>query len=859
MAQASRRKARRRAPGAGQPIHWPAIAAYLNGRGEKLLPLYRDLVAAFGRGELPGRCPDQATFYRGFPKVRDAQPQAPAPPADAPAPRRRPKKAGSPRLRAAVARLETTRGDHEAAAKALVEAGRFSRDDQLRYQDKMKRSDGRYLTAAAAKGPAAVEALAAEIEHVTTTYRERAAVGDAFSVHALATASDRPAEIVLINDIDPDNPVFGTGEPSHSSRARHEAPQPAHGQIIGHTRERHDQVCAAARATMITPVLNGAKNAKEAERYWRAEFAKVVSAPGHMGIEGITRDICRKYRNVSERQIFRWIAAVRAGREQAFRLGLPEPSLISTLLHDYPEERRGPRFPALKAEVQQLFKDNPGWTPDNIAEHLREAGKWTSRWNRTIERYIEEIPDRQRALARGGPAGPEILRTRLIRQASHPNHVWHMDHSWISQELVLPGFKGPFRDEVTRAYALMQFALEDRNLAGWVERKAVQGIWMTKIIDLCTRKVLAIRLWPSAPNTRTTLLALRDAVELYGLPDILYTDNGSDLKNHTMRAVLQAAEILEVHSHPWTPQGGGADERGHLTIKTKILPHLAGWCGGKRKEWHVDDLLTLPDLEREIWNKVDAWMNGREHSTTRRIPNRHYEEEIGARPLSGTGRREVSPEVWLPLLTVMDDVVLHNYGIALGGHKYYHESFGSLMKGRALRVYRDPYRPRFAHVALPRPDGTLHYLGMAERYTHPESPPPAAWVQAQEEARWRKEQDRLATDRARVRLAEERVEAARLIGEVDGPRLAAATPELALIGGGRPMLALPPPANGGQPEPAASTQDEPAETEPVLPAAAQSPAQRRPRSTQGTPETSLDGYLRPGRKNTPALINPFED
>ncbi|MBB4637512.1 DDE-type integrase/transposase/recombinase [Longimicrobium terrae] len=862
MTMVRRSRKRRNPPTAGQPIDWPAIAAYLDGRDGKLLPLYRDLTAAYARGELPGRCPDQATFYRGFPRARDAQPRPPAVAGGVPVPRRRLKTAGSPRLRAAVARLETARVEHEAAARTLVEAGRFGREDQQRYKDRIMRSDGRFLTAAAAKGAAAVEGMATELEHVTATYRERAAENNV--ALTIPTLPGRPAEVTLVNGIDPDDPVFGTGERSPAGGPRHVAPQPQYGKVIGHVRERHDTECAAARATIIAPVLNGAMGVGEAARFWRAEFARVASTAGHPGLDSIPATLCRKYRNVSERQIFRWAALIRVERERTARLGLPEVSITAALLHRYPEERCISKSSKLKTRAQQVFLDNPGWTPTNVVDHLRESGAQAS--SRTILRYIAEIPDRERALKRGGPAGPEILRTRLIRQAPYPNRVWHMDHSWITQELVMPGYKGPFEDDVTRAYARMRFALEDRNTAGWVERTAVQGIWMTKIIDLCTRKVLAIRLWPHAPNTRTTLLALRDAIEMYGLPDVLYTDNGSDLKNHTVRAALKAAEIIEVHSRPWTPQGGGADERGHLTIKSKILPHLPGWCGGKQKDWHVDDLLTLPELEKAIWDKVDGWMNGREHSTTRRIPNKHYEEEIGARPLGGTGRREVSPETWLPLLLVTDNAVLHGYGIEFGGHRYHHESFSSLMNGRTVRIYRDPYRPRFVDVALPGPDGTLRYLGRAERYTHPESPPPPAWVQAQEEARWREKQDQLGRERDQVRMAEQRVEKAALIGEAEGSALAAAVLRPSLARAAKSLLAPPPapvddtavralPA-GGDADPSLDTDAAPMAG--LVPVRAHRP--RRARSGQNVPETeSVDAHPHSRGGKTPLLANPFED
>jgi hypothetical protein len=854
MPRARTRRSKGRGNGVAQPIHWRAIGDFLKDRSGNPLQLYREVSEAYARGDLPGRCPHRATFYRRCRDLQDSAPQCP----EAPAPTlaRAPRRAGSPKLRAAIARLEQARAEHEAAARALVEIGLFGTDDRLRLDERMKRSSGRSLTKAAAQGAAAIEAIAADIEHVTETFRRRATTPSPTATEPTEHLPVAPP--FLVNGVDPADPVFGTGSQVVSDSQRHTLPQPRHGQVLTRTRSASGNATTAAKGTLIAPVLNGRMTPREAAAYWRAEFSKVLSAAGHPGTEGISRELCRKYRKLSQRQIERWLARVREDRKLAARVGLPDPSIASSLSHAYPDSRRGPEWPELRRKAQEVFKNNPGWTAGNVADHLRDTGEWQGTDNRLIERYIAEIPDRDRAEARGGPAGPEILKKRLIRQAPYPNHVWHIDHSWIDKEIVAPDYTGPFEDEVTRAYGLMSFAMEDRNLAGWVARKVVRGMWMTKIVDLCTRKSLVIRLWPCAPNTRTTLLALRDAIERYGIPDVFYSDNGSDLKNHVVRAVLKAVGIYEVHSRPWTPQGGGANERSHLTIATRVLPHLRGWCGGAVRQWDPADLHTQEELESLIREKTETLINERVHSTTRRIPNRHYEEEIGARPLGGAGRREVEPEAWLPLLTVTEDAVLHDYGVELMGHRFYHESFGDVMEGRTLRVYHDPYKPRYAHVALPGPDGAVRYLGLAERYTHPDSPPPTAWMQAQQEARWREAQrDQLAA-REQIRIAEQRTESAKLAGETEGRRLAATAPELRLLVPPPPMLALPPASSG----PAPTDQGLSAEAIPVDSAGAtpQHGKRKQKHVRAVTPSTEAPACLPArGREQPAVLINPYLD
>lgn len=277
------------------------------------------------------------------------------------------------------------------------------------------------------------------------------------------------------------------------------------------------------------------------------------------------------------------------------------------------------------------------------------------------------------------------------------------------------------------------------------------------------------------------------------------------------------------------------------------------------RRWDAADLYTHPELEALIRDKAEVLINEQVNSTTRRIPNRHYEEEIGGRSLAGAGRREVEPEAWLPLLTVTEEAVLHNYGIELFGHRYYHEAFGDVMEGRTVRVYHDPYRPRYAHVALPGPDGAVRYLGLAERYTHPESPPPAAWVQAQQEARWQETQrDQLAA-RERVRLAEQRTAAAHLAGESAGRQLADTAPELDLLVAPPPMLALPPASNSpAHTETAAAADTTRQETDGLPPSRGTRKPKHSPAETRATTDPPT-GPPSTGRRAAAALINPYLD
>jgi hypothetical protein len=324
----------------------------------------------------------------------------------------------------------------------------------------------------------------------------------------------------------------------------------------------------------------------------------------------------------------------------------------------------------------------------------------------------------------------------------------------------------------------------------------VESLCLTVVQDMCTRCVLAVRVWDKPPNTRTSLLALRDAVERYGLPEVVYTDNGSDLKNGLILAVLNAVGIYHAHSEPYRPQGRGQVERVGRTIKEMILPHLPGFKGGTHSRiWADADLLTLEEIEAVLADRIEAYFNRRIHRTTRRSPREHYESEIHARQLHGLTRVEVTPEVWLPLLSIQDEAVLQNCGIELNGHHYSSPGFIEALNGRRVRIYFDEYRPDTIYVALPNPRGEFRFLAVAERTDDPSCPPPTAWAFRRDEQRWLEARQAENTEREQRHLELQRLQEVRLKGEERGraladavlpgsPSLSAPEAPVALLAGG---------------------------------------------------------------------------
>lgn len=88
----------------------------------------------------------------------------------------------------------------------------------------------------------------------------------------------------------------------------------------------------------------------------------------------------------------------------------------------------------------------------------------------------------------------------------------------------------------------------------------------------------------SAPSTIRTALALRHAIwrnsdpgwAVHGLPEILYTDHGSDFINEHITQVCVDLHVRLVHSTGGRPQGRGKLERFFGSLTSELLPDLPG-------------------------------------------------------------------------------------------------------------------------------------------------------------------------------------------------------------------------------------------------------------------------------------------
>ena len=141
------------------------------------------------------------------------------------------------------------------------------------------------------------------------------------------------------------------------------------------------------------------------------------------------------------------------------------------------------------------------------------------------------------------------------REAGGPNAIWQADHTPLDILLIRPD-------------------------------GAAAKPWLTTVIDDHSRAVAGYFLSFEDPCALHTSLALRQAIWckedsrwiVCGIPDVLYTDNGSDFTSQHLEQVGADLKIRLVFSIPGKPRGRGRIERFFSTVNEMFLCELDGYA-----------------------------------------------------------------------------------------------------------------------------------------------------------------------------------------------------------------------------------------------------------------------------------------
>src|SRR5262249_45013542 len=131
--------------------------------------------------------------------------------------------------------------------------------------------------------------------------------------------------------------------------------------------------------------------------------------------------------------------------------------------------------------------------------------------------------------------------------------------------------------------------------------------WFTAVLDDYSRAVAGYFLSFEAPSSLHTSLALRQAIWrkkdprwiVCGIPDVLYTDHGSDFTSRHLEQVSADLKIRLVFSTAGKPRGRGRIERFFSTVNEMFLCELAGYApeGGAVR---AKPTFTLAEFEARL-------------------------------------------------------------------------------------------------------------------------------------------------------------------------------------------------------------------------------------------------------------------
>jgi len=185
------------------------------------------------------------------------------------------------------------------------------------------------------------------------------------------------------------------------------------------------------------------------------------------------------------------------------------------------------------------------------------------------------------------------------READAPNAIWQADHTEL--DILIKDTDGTARRP-----------------------------WLTIIIDDYSRAVAGYFLSLSAPSAIQTALALRQAIwrktqagwHICGIPQVLYTDHGSDFTSHHIEQVAADLKIRLIFSGVARPRGRGKIERFFDSLSQVLLSRLPGFS---RTESGRRAVLTQSELAAKIETYLIEEYLVTPHSTTGQAPQARWE------------------------------------------------------------------------------------------------------------------------------------------------------------------------------------------------------------------------------------------
>lgn len=155
-------------------------------------------------------------------------------------------------------------------------------------------------------------------------------------------------------------------------------------------------------------------------------------------------------------------------------------------------------------------------------------------------------------------------------------------------------------------------------------------LFLCGVIDDYSRVLVGCH-WTRQENTEALELVLKDALLTYGLPKILYCDNGAVYASQHLQLVCARLGIALVHSKPYDSPARGKIERFWRTIRECFLPLVP-----MERNYSLEQFNTLfrhwldKDYHRKFHHGIlqpplDRYLDDVKNTTLRRLPQQELE------------------------------------------------------------------------------------------------------------------------------------------------------------------------------------------------------------------------------------------
>lgn len=298
-------------------------------------------------------------------------------------------------------------------------------------------------------------------------------------------------------------------------------------------------------------------------------------------------EIAKKY-GLTERTLWRWIKCY----NQAGLSGLCTKSRSDNQKRRIPEDLQN-AIEGLALQVPKLSAAEIQRRAKAVADKLNvKAPSYT-----TILEILQDIAPSMKMLAHQGTKFYNQQFDLIYRtEAPSPNAIWQADHTQL--DVIVKG-----NDSKP---------------------------WLTIIIDDYSRAIAGYALSFSAPSALQTALALRYAIWrkphpdwlICGIPDVLYTDHGSDFTSDHLQQVAADIKMQLIYSAVGKPRGRGKIERFFRSLNQMFLPSIPGNQPPGQKK--APGALSIAQLAREIEDYIVHKYHPTQHRSTKQPPQERW-------------------------------------------------------------------------------------------------------------------------------------------------------------------------------------------------------------------------------------------